>query len=374
MNGVRRKIDWDDDEHAHEQWERDTGGAGEAGGLPFGTPSAKILSVGNVLARLDLLGTYDLAGTSVFSQAKSDIRATAPVHSSSVPFSWTSSGPEKSRAAHELLGPPADAHSVQHKSISNGSRSPPPTNALPANAPSTPASHGGSRHGSQPPPSPIQPEEAAPHKGADMGIVEWLKGNAGSPDWLTLDKWNGFGGRTARDHGLGGRTAREDAPLLAKLKEKGPPKTLCKNLPKREAGEQTPFGRERPKLLHTPDAIAMRQAIEAEVWSLGFLLVFQSCLCSRLVSRSLARSLALSLDLSLGLSRTGGLSRAGGLSRSPTHSRALSLSRLLSRSLSLSLALSLARAFSLALWTLMYWCLLYVQIILEPANTYRFGV
>jgi len=30
--------------------------------------------------------------------------------------------------------------------------------------------------------------------------------------------------------------------LLAKLKEKGPPKTLCKNLPKRDAGEQTPFG------------------------------------------------------------------------------------------------------------------------------------
>ena len=305
MNGVRRKIDWDDDEHAQEQWERDTGGAGEAGGLPFGTPSTKILSVSNVLARLDLLGTYDLAGTSVFSQAKSDIRATAPVHSSSVPFSWTSSGTEKSRATNELLGPPADAHSVQHKSISNGSRSPPPTNALPANAPSTPASHGGSRHGSQPPPSPIQSEEAAPHKGAEMGIVEWLKGNAGSPDWLTLDTtsslpgWPGFGGRTARDHGLGARTAREDAPLLAKLKEKGPPKTLCKNLPKREAGEQTPFGRERPKLLHTPDAIAMRQAIEAEVWSLGFFLGFHSCLCSRLVSRSLA----------LRLSRAGGLSR-----------------------------------------------------------------
>ena len=53
--------------------------------------------------------------------------------------------------------------------------------------------------------------------------------------------------------------------LLAKLKEKGPPKTLACNLPKRETGEQTPFGRERPKLLHTPDAIAMRQAIEAEV-------------------------------------------------------------------------------------------------------------
>jgi hypothetical protein len=165
-----------------------------------------------------------------------------------------------------------------------------------------------------------------------MGIVEWLKGNAGSPDWLTLDTtsslpgWPGFGGRTARDHGLGGRTAREDAPLLAKLKEKGPPKTLCKNLPKREAGEQTPFGRERPKLLHTPDAIAMRQAIEAEVWSLGFFLGFQSCLCSRLVSRSLARSLARSPSLSRG--------------------RSLSLTHSFARARSLSLALSLARSLS----------------------------
>ena len=362
MNGVRRKIDWDDDEHAQEQWERDTGG-GSAGGLPFGTPGAKILNVGNVLARLDLLGTYDLTGTSVFSQAKS-IRATAPVHSSTVPFSWTSSRPEKSHTANELLGPPADAHSAQHKSISNGSRSPPPANALPANAP---ASHGGSRHGSQPPPSPIQPEEA-PHKGSDMGIVEWLKGNAGSPDWLTLDPatsslpgWPGFGDRTARDHGLGGRTAREDAPLLAKLKEKGPPKTLCKNLPKRETGEQTPFGRERPKLLQTPDAIAMRKAIEAEVWCLVFLLVLQSRLCSRLVTRSLPPYLPPSPSLSLGLSRA----------RSPwlTDSFALSLS--VSRALSLSFVR--ARALSLSADILVP-TLLHVQIILEPANTNRLEV
>ena len=254
MDGVRRKIHWDDEEHQNAQWERDTGGAGEnAGG--FSLPGAKGLSVGNVLARLDLLGTYDLAGTGVFSQAKSGIRATAPVHGSSVPFSWASSKPEESRITNEWL----------YKSISNGTQSPPHARPMPAR--SIPGAPG--KHGSPLASSPVPAEEAIPHKGADMGIVEWFKGSAGSPDWLRLDPgapalpgWPGFGSRATSD----------DAPLLAKLKEKGPPKTLCKNLPKRNAGEQTPFGRERPKLLDTPDAIAMRQAIEAEVRRLCVLL------------------------------------------------------------------------------------------------------
>ncbi len=267
MDGVRRRIDWDDEEHQTAQWERDTGGAGEdAGG--FSLPGAKGLSVGNVLARLDLLGTYDLAGTGVFSQAKSGIRVTAPVHGSSVPFSWASSKPEESRVTNEWLGPLADAHDAHappHKSISNGTQSPPAASARPAPDSSTPGASG--KHGSPLASLPVPAEEAVPHM--DMGIVEWFKGSAGSPDWLRLDpgapalpRWPGFGSRATRD----------DAPLLAKLKEKGPPKTLCKDLPKRNAGEQTPFGRERPKLLDTPDAIAMRQAIEAEVRRLYVLL------------------------------------------------------------------------------------------------------
>jgi hypothetical protein len=114
----------------------------------------------------------------------------------------------------------------------------------------------------------------------------------------------------------GGRQKIDDEPLLAKLKEKGPPKTLCKNLPRRETGQQTPLGRERQKLLHTPDAIAMRQAIEADIILEPVNTYRSSCDSKSAQSLSSARSPG---SLSLGKDSA----RARNSARSRDHSRSV---------------------------------------------------
>ena len=54
-------------------------------------------------------------------------------------------------------------------------------------------------------------------------------------------------------------SSRAASPLLAKLKPTGPPKTLCRDLPKRQPRST--------KVLETPDALRMKLAIESEVIS-----------------------------------------------------------------------------------------------------------
>lgn len=257
MDGIKRKLVWGHDVDGGVQEEGDAGPCVDAalgGGRACPHPA---LNVKDVLSRLDLLGTYDLKGDTIFTHAKnqSSPDTSAYAQPSSVPFAWLSAQPRNS-SLNLYDGEETrvtDEWNLQ-KSISNDTHRPP----------------------SQADSSGCQPQRTACASSSDfdeqaddsgMSIVRWFKNTAGSPDWLQATLVGSVDGTRGRLPLFGGADSpsRDGTPLLAKLKEKGPPKTLCKNLPKRDAGEQTPFGRDRPKLLHTPDAIAMRKAIEAEI-------------------------------------------------------------------------------------------------------------
>jgi hypothetical protein len=266
MDDVKRRINW----------ERDSDGAGGIGVTGVACDSGgevgvgdvpEAINVGDVLCRLDLLGTYDLKGNTIFSHAKNQARSSAQVKPSKVPFGWLSRSDPKESSLNLYRGEETrvtNEWTLEEKSISkersiSNTHRPPPS----ASRPPPPTTQGASATTCASSASAVEDENSG------ISIVKWIQEAAGSPDWLQSTSLVGSAGRASGRlpffGGAAGSPARDGTPLLAKLKEKGPPKTLCKNLPKREAGEQTPFGRERPKLLHTPDAIAMRKAIEAEI-------------------------------------------------------------------------------------------------------------
>ena len=176
MDDVKRKITWDGDDGSEppEAWELDTGGkadAGARGGFNLPGSNGLNVNVSNVLARLDLLGTYDLSGNTVFSKAKNEIRSNGKSEKSSVPFSWTTLKPEESRVSNEWLGPLADSPS---KSISNGAHRPPSASSSVQTPTTTPQRQ---RWAS------LAQASDSESGGIESGIVKWLKSTT-SPDWL----------------------------------------------------------------------------------------------------------------------------------------------------------------------------------------------
>ena len=243
--------DFGDDDDS--KWVLD--GAVEGVDAGFDLPQTPILNVGNVLARLDLLGTYDLSGNSVFAQASNSVGvgSGAPAKPGSVTSKWTSPKSTGPRGTRDQDGSSA---SIQ-KRISNGTQPPPAANDRPSSL-LTPQKQG------------VSPPSSGSSEQGGAGIVKWLTSSTGSPEWLkggSTEHKNWLksgssewlkGGFAEQENGLRWSSVfgvladgpkADDSPLLAKLKEKGPPKTLCKNLPRRETGVQTPFGRDRPKLL-----------------------------------------------------------------------------------------------------------------------------
>ena len=81
-------------------------GHDEDGSIEEGAGAAPpALNVQDVLSRLDLLGTYDLKGDTIFSNAKNRTRpeTSAATKPSSVPFSWVPQAPPK-RSSLNLYG------------------------------------------------------------------------------------------------------------------------------------------------------------------------------------------------------------------------------------------------------------------------------
>jgi len=191
------------------------------------------MNVGDVLSRLDIL---DLTGNNVFSLAKNDVSSNLPPatksNARSVPFlKWTSSPEDSCTTTDSVI------------LLSNSSQSPPNPATRPPSATlqrqvgasaslnSCQQAADRSEAGTE---NWLSPERLS----SKIGISKWLE--SGLPaDHSRLLAWPGVFGAAAA-----GSLRKHDSPILAKLKEKGPPKTLCKNLPKFNAGEQTPFGRE----------------------------------------------------------------------------------------------------------------------------------
>jgi len=150
MDDVKRKIDWDD--AVGERWEHDTGG-GRGGSNP-------VLNVSNVLSRLDLLGTYDLTGSTLFSQAMNEQR-NPPVKASVVPFSWSS----PSVVTNEWAKSP----------LSLSTHRPAPAAFVPPTTPKRRSSLASTLN---------SPDLDLSDKCSDMGIAKWLKSAKSSPLWL----------------------------------------------------------------------------------------------------------------------------------------------------------------------------------------------
>ena len=218
-----RRICWDDDDDCDGVWQEDT------------VPARKSMNVVDVLSRLDILGTYDLTGNNVFSLAKNDVSANLPPatksNASTVPFlKWTSSPEDSCTTTDSVI------------LLSNSSQSPPnPATRPPSATLQRQVGASASLNSSQQAADRSEAGTAnwlSPERlSSKIGIAKWLE--SGSADHSSLLAWPGVFGAAAA-----GSLRQHDSPILAKLQEKGPPKTLCKNLPKFNAGEQTPFGRE----------------------------------------------------------------------------------------------------------------------------------
>lgn len=209
----KRRIDWGDDDDADRgRSEHDTGGC------------APVLNVGNVLSRLDLLGTYDLTGNTIFSLAKNEARNGAACHSSGVSFSWASATkPDETRVTNEWVCARSPAAST-----SNDAHQPPPAPFAPPTPPQRPGSGASTSAFGSSNLNSFNSSERSRYSlfenaddtssSSDMGIVKWLKSANSSPLWLKAAAadtgnsmgWSGVFGVTGDSPG------HEEAPVYKK--------------------------------------------------------------------------------------------------------------------------------------------------------------